>query len=373
MKILSVTTSIPGDDAAWWRMFNIANILRDNGHEVHFIHYCSKPNYDRIIDKGQYPYNTFILANEWNVFRYHVRVLSQEKYDLVYGNTHTGTFCSLPGKLKNIPLIFDMHGGLVEEFQLNNSDVRGFYYIFQYIEDVVIDYLDKKCSDRILCVSRKMLQYLNEKGIPASRLAYVTNGVDLEYFNAKDEGDNHAFRSRLGLDDKFIIGYVGGFQKWQGVENFILAAKSIRDERAAFLVVGGDREYRDGNVVFMPSTSREQVKAYYSACDVLTLPRPDHPSTEIAAPTKFAEYTAMGKPILTTNVGDAAELVKKYGCGMVVNDNSPEQLARGFEAYHGFSADKMLEMGRKSRALAENEFSWNDVYRNLLKVIESIG
>ena len=42
--------------------------------------------------------------------------------------------------------------------------------------------------------------------------------------------------------------------------------------------------------IFIPKIPRAQIPDYYSACDVLVLPRPSHPATEIAAPTKFAEY-----------------------------------------------------------------------------------
>ena len=124
--------------------------------------------------------------------------------------------------------------------------------------------------------------------------------------------------------------------------------------------------------VFIAIATKPYILNYYSLCDVLVLPRPSYPATEIAAPTKFAEYTSMSKPVLTTEVGDAADLVKKYKCGIVVADNSPENLAQGVREFNQKAADEFEVMGRNSRTLAENEFDWNKVAVNLYQAVADV-
>ena len=167
-----------------------------------------------------------------------------------------------------------------------------------------------------------------------------------------------------------LFGYLGEFQEWQGIERLIEAAKLVMDQRFLLLIVGGSESRQEGQVVVVPSVSRERVPYYYSLCDFLVLPRPDHPATQIAAPTKFAEYAAMGKPILTTEVGDAARFVRKYECGMVLKDNRPGVLAEGMASMMRITADKQLTLAAASRSMAEREFDRRIAADNLEQCID---
>lgn len=368
-KILSVCSFPPNSNAAWWRISNLAGILKDNGYEVDFVHYCRNSIYQGVY-KQRYPDHSFYITTPLTDHITHLKVLLKNNYDLVYGNTHGGAFCSILGKLTRTPLIFDMHGGLIEEFMLHNPKCNNLSSLFYLTYNKFVDYTCLRCSDKIICVSHKMISFLNsEKNIPISKMAYVTNGVNLNYFKPIAEKVTAEMRQNLGLTDKMVFGYIGEFQKWQGVENFIKTAQQIKDKDIVFLIVGGKRTYKINNIMFISRVPRDLITNYYSICDVLVLPRPDHPSTQIAAPTKFAEYTAMGKPILTTNVGDAADFVKEYNCGIVVEDNHPYTLAKGIQNFREFSKKDLKQMGNNARKLAEKEFDWNKIAQRLLKVI----
>ena len=373
MKILSVHISTPGEDAAWWRISNIIKMLRAAGHEVDVVYYVRRSSYEKLKNKERYEQDSFVIASMPTVHLKHLKILLKNQYDLVYGNTHSGAFISFPGKLTKIPIIFDMHGGLIEEFLLENKFSLNPSFLSRFIQNKLIDFTDLRFSDKIICVSHKMIEYLhNQKGVPLKKMAYVTNGVDLEFFKPVDDEKVKNMRNQLGMEDKLVFGYVGGFQKWQGVENFIEAARKIDDKDLAFLIVGGEKKLRENNIILIPKVPRTQVPDCYSVCDVLVLPRPSHLATEIAAPTKFAEYTAMGKSILTTDVGDAAEFVRAYKCGIVVVDNKVENLIKGTNEFKSKSGKELKEMGEKARKLAENEFDWEKVGNNLLKAVESL-
>ena len=116
-------------------------------------------------------------------------------------------------------------------------------------------------------------------------------------------------RKKLGIEDSFVFEYIGKNSPWQGVENLVEAAKLSQNDSTTSLFVGFGKKKRERNILFLPEVQHKEVPYYYSMCDVLILPRPSHVATEIAAPTKFAEYAAMGKPILLTNVGDAAQFI----------------------------------------------------------------
>jgi len=370
LKILSVCSSIPGNDSRSWRILSIAKLLKTCGHDVHFVYYCSRHSYNTLRREEDDTDTSFVIASPFTVHLNHLKYILNSEYDLVYGNTYTGTFFSLLGKLARMPIIFDMHGGALEEFLLQNYFELSPKYMYNYLLRRTMEAINLKSCDKIFCVSHKMINYLHRvKGISLEKMVYITNGVDLTTFKSSSRQHLQAIREDLGFDDRVVFGYIGNFDKWQGVENLITAATNCRDKTIGFLTVGGQRNTKSSKIVSIPSAPRSQVLDYYSICDILVLPRPHHIATEIAAPTKFAEYAAMGKPILTTEVGDAADFVRRYKCGIVVKDNDPDSLLRGIREFQELSKDDLTIMGLNSRKLAEREFDWNICREGLNKTI----
>jgi len=378
MKILSTSISIPCNDAQWWRIFNIAKMLENNGHEIHFIHYCRRSSYIKLTKKKRtkekYSNQKFLVTSTKGVHLQHLKQLAKEEYDLVYANNYYACFCSLLGKLTKVPLVFDIHGDLVGELLLKRRFESSFLNsknFLRYISYKMMDLANLHLSNKIICPSYKMIKYLHfNKKIPLKKMSYVPNGVDLDFFKSNSSEKLSRLKNQLNLDDKLIFGYIGGFHPYQGVENFLNVAKRTEEDGIAFLIVGGNKRTSNGNVIQIPYMERKKVLDYYSICDVLVLPRPSCIVTDIAAPTKFSEYTAMGKPVLATNVGDAANLVKKYDCGILIENNQPKNIINGINKFRELEIEEIHKMGKKSRKLAENEFDLKIVSKNLLNTLE---
>jgi glycosyltransferase involved in cell wall biosynthesis len=104
---------------------------------------------------------------------------------------------------------------------------------------------------------------------------------------------------------------------------------------------------------------------------VFIIPRISHPALRHAFPTKFAEYAAMGRPIMVNDVDETADFVRKYDCGFV-SDPSPEAMARTMEEVAKISSETLAEMGNHARSMAEENFSWQkigDEYATLVRDI----
>lgn len=366
MKILSVVIGAPKpneDFSLWFRIKKQAEILSSLEHEVKLCFYTRK----KLSFEPPFKYSV-IRVSPLNVHLKHFINISRDKCDVLFCNLVPSSFiCSL-SKIKGIPIILDNHGDLISEMELlkHPSFLKRIYY-------KIISSLSFKVSDRIICVSNSMMEDLRERGISEKKLYYVTNATDLNFFRPLDDQETKKMKLALGLMDKLTFGYIGAGDKWQGVDNFTEASASIDNDNIFFLYVGFSKnKIRFHNALYLPRVPFNEVKYYYGACDVLVLPRPSHKSAEVAAPTKFAEYAAMAKPILTTDVGDAANLVKKYKCGIVVDDNSPENLLKGIRKFNSLPEDEVLRMGKNARKMAEKEFSIEKMRQDLKKVIESL-
>jgi glycosyltransferase involved in cell wall biosynthesis len=219
-----------------------------------------------------------------------------------------------------------------------------------------------------------MIDYLiAHNDIPSHKLVYVPNGAEGGSFDQVDKERIDVLRRQFDLNGKFVFGYVGEFQRYQGVENLIEAARTINDGDIKFLIIGGDERREERNIRFVPRVSPSEVPYYYALCDVLVLPRPYNKATEFAAPTKFAEYAAAGKPILTTNVGDAARLVDKYNCGVVVKDSSVGNLTRGITCLKNESKEELKRLGENSKEMAVKELNWEVIAGQILQAVESLS
>lgn len=367
MKILSVNTTIPKDDALCIRVSKITKLMKKGGIDVDLVYYITKGfKSHKIFKSGSYK-GQYLIHNPLILLFKHLNILRKGNYDLVIGNTFFSAFFCIFGKLMRKPLILDMHGISAESTFLGDSKILGF--LIKIMESSALCF-----SDKIFCVSHEMVDYLHDKRrVSKNKLFYIPNGVDLDFFKQISEDEVNVLRKKFKLENKLIFGYLGGTHKWQGFENFIVASKGIKDDKFASIVVGCDiSEYiQKGNITFIPRVSRKEIVKYYSLCDILVLPRPKHVVTEVAAPTKFAEYTSMGKPILTTNVGDAAKLVKKYRNGLVVKDNSINNLKKGINIFINMDKIQMAQMAQNSRKVAENEFDWSKIYINLINILKN--
>ncbi len=370
MKILSVCTSLPGNSSMWLRISKIKEMLEHEGHEVHFVHYIRKSSYEKIENIDNFKDHSFVLSSPLSVHIKHLKFLRKGNYDLVYANTASSAFISLLGKITKVPIIFDMHGDIVEEFLIENEFSLLSLFLPKLIYKKLINSSSLQLSDKIITVSDNMIKNLNTtKKIPLKKMSYITNGVDLDVFKPMNGEPAENLKKELGINDKFVFGYLGALDKWQGLTNFIEAARKIDDKDIMFIIVGWENKNKEENIIYIPKVPYAQVPYYYSICDVLTLPRPKHISTEVAAPTKFAEYTAMGKPVFTTNVGDAADLVKKYECGIVAKSDDPNDLIEGIYKFKNLSKKQLIIMGKNSRKLAEKEFNLNEIAIKLADTI----
>jgi glycosyltransferase involved in cell wall biosynthesis len=110
----------------------------------------------------------------------------------------------------------------------------------------------------------------------------------------------------------------------------------------------------------------EDVKKLYIASDIYVLP-----SLEEPCPTSLLEPLACGKPLVGTDVGGIALMIKEGWNGFLVEPANEEQLAEKIR-YLIDHPEKWGKMGKNSRKLAEEEFDWRKIAEKYLKVYEEV-
>jgi glycosyltransferase involved in cell wall biosynthesis len=210
------------------------------------------------------------------------------------------------------------------------------------------------------------VQDMHEAGRPVEMPRLLASSpVDLETFVPSDER-RAAMRRQLGIpEDALVVGTVANLNPQKGVEYFVGAARIIAAQRSNvwFVVVGGRYDTHlsyarriDDEVAaagleprFRFVGPRTDVECFYPAMDVMLIT--SVPASE-GIPTTGVEAMACGIPVVTTDVGSAAEAIIDGVTGYVVEPLRPDLIAVATER---LLSDEELRrrLGAAARSRAE--------------------
>lgn len=290
-----------------------------------------------------------------------VRKLRQ--YDFIHaGNPSCACFSAVFKIFNKTTVIYDVHGDVISEMLLYWRSIWNLRRAFHYFQTVIMECIARNFSNFFLVVSNPLRQKLIDEGINENNISLVRNGVDLELFK----------RDSVCKVKKFIVCYAGGTQKWQGIENFINAVSMVDDNEITFQMIGFGKKDEalkskinlvlGSRVALINRQPQDELINTLAQASVLIIPRLPHPAVRVALPTKFAEYLALGKPVIVTNVDETAEFVKKHNCG-IVSEPDPCSLSNAIIRMKKLDDATRKLMGDNARKLAEAVFDWDIICR----------
>jgi glycosyltransferase involved in cell wall biosynthesis len=206
------------------------------------------------------------------------------------------------------------------------------------------------------------------RGIPAGRVTVIPNAVDTAKFGQAHPGSD-AIRQRYAPAGERLIGFIGSFYNWEGLDLLVSATALLRKQRSDFrvLLVGGgaeDERLRSqaaalglGDVVvFTGRIPHEDVGAYYGAIDLLVYPRPATPLTDMVTPLKPLEAMAAGKPVLASDVAGHRELIRHGVNGWLFAAGDSAALSTGIDA--ALANPDMEALRARAREWVCSERTW---------------
>lgn len=194
-------------------------------------------------------------------------------------------------------------------------------------------------ADAVGAICHGLLGDLRQRGINPAKLFHVPNAVDAEQFTPGRPRDE-ALAARLGLQGASIIGFIGSFYDYEGLDVLLEAMREMIRARSNLhlLLVGGgpmDAALRaqakalglEGNVHFTGRVPHAEVDRYYSLIDVLVYPRKRMRLTDLVTPLKPLEAMAEGKLVAASDVGGHHELIADGQTGTLFRADDPQALA----------------------------------------------
>ena len=197
-------------------------------------------------------------------------------------------------------------------------------------------------ASRIVSVSESLKRVAVGLGIEPSKIRVIPNGVDATRFAPVDRA---SARAACGLpDDRTILLAVGGVYEGKGHHLVVEALASLVRRRPDLLYVMVGREqpgdrYRSEleraiaarglsrHVLFAGSRLHAELPAWYAAADLFCLGTRSEGWANV-----LLESLACGVPVVTTDVGGNAEIVRDGQHGILVPHGQPDALARAIDA-----------------------------------------
>ena len=239
-------------------------------------------------------------------------------------------------------------------------------------------------ADAVAVICEGLKRDLLARGIAGSKIIVSPNGVDLDLFGTPPRRDA-ALSSRLLLGDGPVIGFIGSFYDYEGLDTLIAAMGRLRAlcPGTQLLLIGGgpcEQSLRAQSVEagisdairFVGRVPHEEVERYYSLIDVLVYPRKAMRLTELVTPLKPLEAMAQRRLVAASDVGGHRELIEHGRTGTLFAPDDPRALA---DAVAGLLAvpesweerrDTAQAFVRAERDWASNVHRYDPVYQSLL-------
>lgn len=222
-------------------------------------------------------------------------------------------------------------------------EVRGFWEITRiasepdwqqtddFREEVQNEVAVARAAEQLFTLNSFMCDELVRRGVKRARIDLVPNGFPGW---VECEGSNADLKKKLGIQSRYIVGYIGSFNGYEGLEDLIEAAASVRRNGVdlSILLVGSSESMGIGaggtlkcsaseryrslasnlgfeSFLILPGrVAPEQIDDYYELLDLFVIPRKPCDVCEIVSPMKPLEAVAHGKHVLMSDVNALADI-----------------------------------------------------------------
>jgi len=240
------------------------------------------------------------------------------------------------GRALGIPVGYEVRGfwedAAVSHGTAREGDLR--YRITRGLETWALRH-----ADHCFCICEGLRQDIAARGIAQEKITVIPNAVDIDNFRPVETVDVE-LQHALSLQGKQVIGFIGSFYYYEGLDLLLQAAKLMRGQLPGLhvLLVGGgpaERQLKDQAAAlgiadittFTGRVPQNRVAAYYSLIDVLAYPRQSMRITELVTPLKPLEAMALKRLFVASDVGGHRELVSDGETGVLHRAGDAASLA----------------------------------------------
>ncbi|WP_375394713.1 TIGR04063 family PEP-CTERM/XrtA system glycosyltransferase [uncultured Sphingomonas sp.] len=255
-----------------------------------------------------------------------------------------------------LPLVYEIRAFWEDAAVGNGTGTQG---SLRYRTTRMLETWAVRRADAVAVICEGLRGDLVARGIDPGKILVSPNGVDLGLFGDPPPRDD-ALAASLGLDGADVVGFIGSFYDYEGLDDLIAAMPALVARRPAaklVLVGGGPMEGAlraqaatspvAGAIRFVGRVPHDAVERYYALVDILAYPRKRMRLTDLVTPLKPLEAMAQGRLVAASDVGGHRELIGDGDTGTLFAPDDPRAIA---DALTGMFADRGGWDARRERA-----------------------
>ncbi|MEP0766971.1 MAG: glycosyltransferase [Fimbriimonadia bacterium] len=299
--------------------------------------------------------------------------------DLIIGNQSVGAATAgLAARGLGVPVVFDVHTLWAPEAKAVWKVAPSRRNLVDYLMAAWVEPIARRHANHFLVVSNVARRHYESKGVPPEHITLVRNGIEPELFPF----------TPLPPEGKRRIVYGGAMQDYQGIP-FLTGAFAELVRRKPELPLelylvgfGRDQAKRrewcesvgEGRILTHGYAPREQFIAELQTAHWGTLAFPPVVTRlrRDAFPYKYAEYIALGRPVVMTDSNETADFCREYRTGIVV-PATHEDLMHGYEQAASTPRAEMEAMAERGRHLVETQMTWAHMQSAMYEGLKKLG
>lgn len=395
------------------RFNEMAKLWSEQGHEITvlagMVHYNTGKKPKKY--KGKFTYKDLMFYKNVDVIRCHV----SESYNInfigrlwayfsfVFSSIYAGLFITkgnydliivtspplfvgitgyLLSRINRIPYVFEIRDlwpeSAIDTGVLKNKLIIKFAFWFEgfiYKRAQLINVLTPAFRDKLIRV----------KNVPKEKVILIPNAADFSLAEKiqKDSSFNALkFKKELGLENKFVITYVGA----HGVANHLIqlidAAEKLQNTNIVFQLIGSGmrKEFLQkevikrslSNVIFREPVPKSEVFKYILASDVGTSVLKNVETFKTIYSNKTFDYMSCKKPILLIIDGVSRELVETAKCGIFAEPENPLYVANKSKEMSTLEKSDLNQMGLNGYNYARENFDRVKLSKKYIQEINTV-
>ena len=234
-----------------------------------------------------------------------------------------------------------------------------------------------KSVDHLLCITGGIAKLMTTLGVPGERVSLLPNGVM----------DDVAVSPRAERSEpqSFTLGYIGSIQRYEGLPLLVRAVEGLADKGLSvrLLIVGGGpyekalREEVDQSrcrdlIEFHGRVPHSDVDAFYRRCDAMVYPRLPLPVCEMVSPLKPFEPMAREIPVIASNVGAMAEIVRDGVNGFTFEAGNLDDLVRSIEQFTHAPKAQINSIAKEAKRFVLEERRWGVLTKDTADIYDAL-
>jgi glycosyltransferase involved in cell wall biosynthesis len=229
-------------------------------------------------------------------------------------------------------------------------------------------------ATKIITISRQVHNdTLDLYKLSEEKMKLNPNGFDDDMFKPKTITKKEITEKfRIDKFPNKLVGFVGKFTDFKGIDVLIKAARIVTDEvpEVVFVLAGDGQlmpemkqlavELKLGNIYFLGHQTQVDVASLYSSADVSVVPSRIEPFGLVAI-----EALGCGTPVVATNAGGLPDFINN-DVGQLIEMENVDALARAL--IEELKNNTKLTKGKYAREYAVENYSWKKTLQNVIEI-----